>query len=127
MPSPPPPELNLNEPGTVEFTARRALQGRALNRFALSLRAADRRAEFLADELPAMRSFELSDAEIALVRAKDWTGLLQAGGHLQAISKIAGAYGMNLWDIGAANVGCTREELIAVCPRPVSALPDGAR
>ena len=126
MPSLPSPEPNLDEPGTFEFTARRALQGRAINRFALSLRAPDARAAFVADDLAAMEPFGLTDAEIALVRARDWTGLLQAGGHLQAISKIAGAYGLNLWDIGAANAGCTRDELIAACPRTVTGLPEGA-
>lgn len=126
LPSLPPPEPELDEPGTFEFTARRALQGRAVNRFALSLRSPEARAAFLADDRAAMQHFGLSDAEISLVRARDWTGLLQAGGHLQAISKIAGAYGLNLWDIGAANVGCTRDELIAACPRTVTGLPDGA-
>jgi protocatechuate 4,5-dioxygenase, alpha chain len=127
MPSLPAPEPNLDEPGTFEFTAQRALQGKAINRFALSLRLPDARAAFLADDLAAMRPFGLSDTEVALIRARDWTGLLELGGHLQAISKIAGAYGLNLWDIGAANVGCSRDELIAACPRTVSGLPDGAR
>jgi hypothetical protein len=46
------PSLDLDEPGTIEFTAERALAGRALNRFALSLRSPALRAEFLADEAP---------------------------------------------------------------------------
>jgi protocatechuate 4,5-dioxygenase alpha chain len=120
------PPLNLDEPGTFEFTAQRALQGRALNRFALSLRTSPARAAFVADEPGAMRAYHLSEDEVALVRARDWTGLLQAGGHLQAISKIAGALGLNLWDIGAHNVGCTRDELIASCPRTVTGLPAGS-
>jgi hypothetical protein len=41
------PSLDLDEPGTIEFTAERALAGRALNRFALSLRSPASRAEFL--------------------------------------------------------------------------------
>jgi protocatechuate 4,5-dioxygenase alpha chain len=127
MPPLPPPEPSLDEPGTFEFTAERALQGRALNRFALSLRAAEARAAFQADELGAMAPYGLTDEEISLIQARDWTGLLRAGGHLQAISKIAGAYGQNLWDIGAANVGCTREELIAACPREIDLLPTGLR
>lgn len=126
MPSLPPPEPNLDEPGTFEFTARRALQGRAINRFALSLRSPEARAAFVADDAAAMAPFGLTGTEIALIRARDWTGLLRAGGHLQAISKIAGAYGLNLWDIGAHNVGCTRDELIAACPRTATGLPDGA-
>jgi protocatechuate 4,5-dioxygenase alpha chain len=121
-----PPELDLREPGTIEFTAERAYQGRALNRFALSLRSADNRASFLADEEGYMLGHGLGPAERSLVATRDWTGLLLAGGHLQAILKLAATTGGNLWDIGAHNVRCLREELVAACPRMVDGLPAGA-
>ncbi|HTR95235.1 MAG TPA: hypothetical protein VMI73_26180 [Trebonia sp.] len=38
------PGFDLDEPGTIEFTAERALRGQALNRFALSLRSPGNRA-----------------------------------------------------------------------------------
>ncbi len=120
----PPPALDLSEPGTIEFTAERALQGRALNRFALSLRSPVRRAEFLADEFDCMLKAGLSAAEMALVQEHDWTGLLRAGGHLQAVLKLAAAVGQDLWSIGAHNVGCSRDALIAACPRRVGGLPE---
>lgn len=120
------PDLNQHEPGTIEFTAERAYEGRALNRFALSLRAADNRAAFLGNEEAYMAGYGLTPAERALVAARDWTGLLRAGGHLQAILKLAATVGGNLWDIGAHNVGCSREELVAACPRFVDGLPVGA-
>jgi protocatechuate 4,5-dioxygenase alpha chain len=122
----PQPEQTLNEPGTIEFTAERALQGRAINRFALTLRSPQARTAFIEDPVAAMTPFGLTEAQMTLIRNRDWTGLLLVGGHLQAISKIAGAYGLNLWDIGAHNVGCTRDELIAACPRTVTGLPVGA-
>jgi protocatechuate 4,5-dioxygenase alpha chain len=120
----PPPALDLSEPGTIEFTAERALRGRSLNRFALSLRAPEKRAEFLADELDCMLKSGLSAAEMALVQEHDWTGLLRAGGHLQAILKLAATVGQDLWSIGAHNAGCSREALIAACPRRVGGLPE---
>lgn len=120
------PEFDLGEPGTIEFTARRALQGRVLNRFALSLRSAGNRAEFLADEDAVMVAHGLGAEERRLVAARDWTGLLMAGGHLQAILKLAATVGQNLWDIGAHNVGVPRQELLDACPRYVAGLPDGA-
>lgn len=118
-----PPALDLSEPGTIEFTAERALAGRNLNRFALSLRSPAKRAEFLADELEFMLRAGLSAVEIALVQERDWTGLLLAGGHLQAIVKLAATVGQDLWAIGAHNAGCNREAMIAACPRRVNGLP----
>jgi protocatechuate 4,5-dioxygenase alpha chain len=119
------PALDLSEPGTIEFTAERALAGRALNRFALGLRSPAKRAEFLADEIDCMLRAGLSAAEMTLVQEHDWTGLLRAGGHLQAVLKLAAAVGQDLWSIGAHNVGCSRDALIAACPRRVGGLPEG--
>src|ERR1700754_3953239 len=107
-----PPPFSLDEPGTIEFTARRALHGQALNRFALSLRRPDNRAAFLADEDGYLRAAGLADAEIDLVRRRDWTGLMRAGGHLQSVLKLAATVGQDLWDVGAHNAGCTRDELL---------------
>lgn len=123
----PAPAFDLGEPGTFEFTARRAFDGRRLNRFALGLRDPEARAAFLADEAAAMRAASLTDHECDLVRERDWTGLLRAGGHLQAILKLAATVGDDLWDIGAHTVGCSRDELRAACPRWVDGLPDGQR
>jgi protocatechuate 4,5-dioxygenase alpha chain len=117
------PSLDLDEPGTIEFTAQRALAGRALNRFALSLRSPACRAEFLADEAAYLRRFGLGDEEARLVGERDWTGLLRAGGHLQAVLKLAATVGQDLWSIGAHNAGCDRDTLIAATPRRVSGVP----
>ena len=118
------PGFDLDEPGTIEFTAERALRGQALNRFALSLRSPANRAQFLAGELAYLERYGLTAEQTGLVLARDWTGLLKAGGHLQALLKLAAADGEDLWTIGAHNAGCTREELIAAVPRRVSGLPD---
>lgn len=117
------PAFDLDEPGTIEFTAERALAGQALNRFALSLRVPGNRASFLAGEAAYMGGFGLTDGEVKLVSERDWTGLLRAGGHLQAMLKLAATVGQDLWSIGAHNAGCGRDELIAATPRKVSGLP----
>ncbi len=60
------------------------------------------------------------------MQARDWTGLLEAGGHLQAVLKLAATLGLNIYHVGAHNVGTDAEALYAACPRRVSALPGGA-
>jgi len=118
-----PPPLELGEPGTFVFSVADAHRGRALNRFAASLRDPSRRAAFCADERRTMRDAGLDDDTVELVCARDWTGLMRAGGHLQVLLLIAHAVGLTLWDLGAHNVGCDPSELIAACPRRVHGLP----
>jgi protocatechuate 4,5-dioxygenase alpha chain len=118
-----PPSLDLAEPGTIAFTAERALAGRALNRCALSLRSPSAREDFLHDERAYLTSFDVSPDDARLVAERDWTGLLRAGGHLQAVLKLAATVGADLWAIGAHNVGCSRDQLIAACPRAVHGIP----
>ncbi|MCW1932294.1 protocatechuate 3,4-dioxygenase [Pararhodobacter zhoushanensis] len=117
--------LTLDEPGTYVFTAEAALRGHKLTAFGLSLRRPDNRKIFLADEEAYMQKAGLTDAQIALVRARDWTGLIRAGGHLQSMLKVAATVGQDLWHIGAHNAGISREELIALCPRRLDITPEG--
>jgi protocatechuate 4,5-dioxygenase alpha chain len=117
--------FNLDPPGTFVYTGEMATKGYALTRFGLSLRNPDNRARFLADEDAYMRAAGLTETEIALVRARDWTGLIEAGGHLQAMLKVAATVGQNLWHIGAHNAGLEVEEMTRICPRNVAALPGG--
>jgi|HubBroStandDraft_2_1064218.scaffolds.fasta_scaffold62272_2 protocatechuate 4,5-dioxygenase alpha chain len=121
------PGFDLDWPGTLVYTSELALRGHTLNRFALSLRSPACRKIFLAEEKSYMQSCGLSSQEQAMVADRDWTGLLQAGGHLQAILKIAATVGQHLWHIGAHNAGTDADTLRAACPRRVSRLPPGTR
>lgn len=117
--------LNLDEPGTYVYTGEMALKGYRLTQFGLSLRRPENRDKFLSDETAYMTAFGLKEEEIRMVGERDWTALLAAGAHLQAILKIAATVGKNLWHIGAHNAGLTAEELMNICPRRISALPGG--
>jgi protocatechuate 4,5-dioxygenase, alpha chain len=121
------PTFDLDWPGTLVYSSELALRGHTLNRFALSLRSSACRHAFLADETRYMQSCGLSSQEQAMVIDRDWTGLLRAGGHLQAILKVAATVGQHLWDVGAHNAGTDVESMRTACPRRVSGLPPGAR
>jgi hypothetical protein len=121
------PVLDLSQPGTYLFTMQQALGGKRLNRFASTLRTPDARAAYAAAEEPALRAAGLGEDEIAMVLERDWAGLIRAGAHVQVLTFIAAAIGQNLWDVAADQVGCSRDELILACPRPVSGLPNGMR
>jgi len=119
------PRFDLDPPGTLPFTAHHALAGHALNAFALGLRDPAKRRDFLADERGVLASAGLAADVQAQVLARDWTGLLAAGGHLHAVLKIAATVGHSLWHVGAHNAGVDVETLMAACPRRVDALPQG--
>ncbi len=122
-----PPVQDLSEPGTYLFGLHDAHAGRRLNRFAATLKTADRRATYAADERSAMEAAGLDDREIGMVLARDWDGLIRAGAHVQLLTFIAAAVGQGLLDVGAAQVGCATRELAAALPRPVGGVPMGMR
>jgi protocatechuate 4,5-dioxygenase alpha subunit len=116
----PPIMFDLASPGTFVYSGMDSSRGERLNAFALSLRDPGCRRKFLSDETGYMGGFDLSPAEVAQVLARDWTGLLQSGGHLQAILKLAATVGQSLWDVGAHNAGIETATLVSICPRRVS-------
>lgn len=115
--------LNLEEPDTYVYDGPMATKGYLLTHFGLSLRKPSNREVFLRDEVLYMRNFGLDEETIKMAIARDWTGLIESGGHLQSMLKIAATVGQNLWHIGAHNAGMTAEELMEICPRNISALP----
>lgn len=118
-----PPAFDLSPPGTYVYTGHVSSRGYRLNGFCLSLKKPANREAFLADETGYVEQFGLSDAEKTLIATRDWTGLLQAGGHLQTILKLAATVGLNLYHIGAHNVGVDSDTMYAACPRIVVGLP----
>lgn len=122
-----PPLLDLTEPGTFAFGVLDAVRGSRLNAFGQALRDPANRSSFNVDDADAFVQSGLNENEIALVQARDWTGLIRAGGHLQLVLVIAAAVGQSLWDIGAHNANCEPELLMASCPRSVVGLPSKMR
>ena len=122
----PPPGFDLDPPGTFVYGGPDSTRGVRINRFALSLKSPLNRQSFLADEAAYVAGFGLTPEETALVRARDWTGLIRAGGHLQAVLKLAATLGRDLYDVGAHNVGTDRASMYAACPRRVAGLPGEA-
>jgi protocatechuate 4,5-dioxygenase, alpha chain len=121
----PKPDHSLEPPASFVYTGPMSTRGRNINRFSLSLKIPENRKSFLADPGAYMTRFDLSEAEKSLVQARDWSALLAAGGHLQAILKVAAALGQNLWHIGAHNAALPVDDMIAACPRRVGGLPEG--
>ena len=55
----------------------------------------------------------LNDAETDLLRRRDWKGMIEAGGSIYLLIKIAGAIGVSLQEVGAHTAGLTLEQFMA--------------
>ena len=102
--------------GTVVFTGTRSHQGYRINKLAMSLTDPANRDAFRADERGYMAKFGLTEAEMDLVARRDWTGLVDAGGSIYVLLKIAATVGQNLLQIGAQMRGETLDAFMAGRP-----------
>ena len=97
----------MHIPGTVLFTGEQSRRGYRLNRMAMSLTEAANRSSFVADETGYMRTMELDDGEIDMVQRRDWRGMLEHGGSIYLLIKIAGTLGCSLQEVGRHTSGRT--------------------
>lgn len=97
-------------PGTVVFDGDAARAGYALNAMCYSFNSAENRAAFAADEEGYMDRFGLTAAQRDAIRARDVPAMIEAGGNLYYLSKLAGIFGLNVQDLGALQTGMTVDE-----------------
>jgi protocatechuate 4,5-dioxygenase alpha chain len=95
----------MDIPGTILFTGEQSRRGYSLNRMAMSLTDSVNRASFVADEAGYMRGMGLPDDEIDMVSRRDWRGMLEHGGSIYLLIKIAGALGVSLQEVGRHTAG----------------------
>jgi protocatechuate 4,5-dioxygenase alpha chain len=95
----------MHIPGTIVFTGEQSRRGYRLNRMAMSLTDAANRTRFVADPAGYMRGMDLSDDEIDLVARRDWRSMLERGGSIYLLIKIAGALGCSLQEVGRHTSG----------------------
>jgi len=105
----PPKKRNSSIPGTIIFDGKMALKGYALNKMCLSFNSAANRQEFLRDEDAYCQKFNLSDEQRRAVKNRNVLELLEAGGNIYYLAKLAGIFGLDVQDIGAQQTGMTVE------------------
>jgi len=96
-------------PGTTIFDAEQAQKGFALNRMCFSFNSAENRAAFLKDEDAYCRKFGLNDEQRAVVKSRNVLKMIEAGGNVYYLAKLAGIFGLNVQDIGAQQTGMSVE------------------
>jgi protocatechuate 4,5-dioxygenase, alpha chain len=96
-------------PGTTIFDAAQAQKGLALNRMCYSFNSAENRAAFLKDEDGYCRKFGLNERQRAAVKSRNVLAMIEAGGNVYYLAKLAGIFGLNVQDIGAQQTGMSVE------------------
>jgi len=100
-------------PGTTMFDGRQAQKGYALNRMCFSFNSAENRAAFLKDEDAYCRQYGLTPEQREAVKSRQVLRMIEAGGNVYYLAKLAGIFGLNVQDIGAQQTGTTVDEFKA--------------
>jgi len=95
--------------GTTVFDGEQAQKGLALNRMCYSFNSSENRAAFLKDEDSYCRKFGLNEQQQAAVKSRNVLAMIEAGGNVYYLAKLAGIFGLNVQDIGAQQTGMSVE------------------
>ena len=113
-------------PGTWVFDAQRARAGYPLNQFLYTLMKAENREAFLADERAYLAGFKLTDAQRQAVLGRDWNRLLELGGVVYALAKLAFTDGKSYQFMASRMTGLSEQEYVRMMQQGGRS-PDGWR
>jgi protocatechuate 4,5-dioxygenase, alpha chain len=100
-------------PGTPVFDGEAAQKGYALNKMCFSFNSAGNRAEFLRDEDAYCAKYDLTPEQHMAVKHRNVLEMIEAGGNVYYLAKLAGIFGLNVQDIGAQQTGMTVQDFKA--------------
>ncbi|HVS77337.1 MAG TPA: protocatechuate 4,5-dioxygenase subunit alpha [Steroidobacteraceae bacterium] len=99
-------------PGTWVFDAQRARVGYHLNQFLYTLMKEPNRKAFLADERAYLSRFKLTEAQREAVLQRDWNRLLELGGVVYALAKLAFTDGKSYQFMASKMTGMTEKAYV---------------
>ncbi len=100
-------------PGTTIFNGVEAQKGYALNTMCYSFNEAANRRAFLADEEGYCSQFGLTEQQRRAVEKRDVLAMIEAGGNIYYLAKLAGIFHLNVQDLGAQQTGLSLSEFKA--------------
>ena len=99
--------------GSEVFDLAASWRGYRINKMCNALSQAPNRSAFQQDEEAFMARFALSEQEKQLVRSRDFSGLLAAGGNIYFLLKLGVVTGNGLYKMGAKMRGESYEQFLA--------------
>lgn len=82
-------------PGTTIFTIEKTRQGYHLNEFCMSLRTAENRVRFLADQRPYLDEWDMSEEQKQAVLDRNFQKMLDTGGNVYFLAKLFASDGLS--------------------------------
>jgi protocatechuate 4,5-dioxygenase alpha chain len=106
------PRETIDVPGTYVFDGVQSRRGYRLNKLCDSFRQAGNRAAFSADEPAYCDKFGLSPEQKRAVLERDWTALLDLGGNIFYVFKLAMLDRKSMQYLGGSFSGMTEEQFV---------------
>ncbi|MCA0204837.1 protocatechuate 4,5-dioxygenase subunit alpha [Pararhodobacter sp.] len=103
-------DYHIDIPGTVLFDGKQAMKGYALNKMCYDFNKAENREGFKADEEGWMAKYGLTEPQKEAVRKRDILAMIDAGGNIYYLAKLAGIFKLSVQDVGGLQTGRTTEE-----------------
>ena len=103
------PEL----PGTPIFDGDTSRRGLRMNKLFMSLRDAGNRERFLADEAAYCREFGVSPEQEKAVLERDWQAMIDLGGSIFYVYKLAMMDGRSMQYLGGVFTGMGEDDFLA--------------
>jgi len=97
-------------PGTKVFTAKASRLAYHLHKFCMSLMKAENREEFKADERAYLDKYNMSEEQKQAVMDRDMMKLIELGGNMYFLVKIASTDGMSALKAVSATSGMSADE-----------------
>lgn len=103
----------LNLPGTPIFDGDTSRRGLRMNKLFMSLREAANRERFSADETAYCREFGLSAEQEKAVLDRDWQAMIDLGGSIFYVYKLAMMDGRSMQYLGGVFTGMGEDDFLA--------------
>ncbi|WP_300519321.1 protocatechuate 4,5-dioxygenase subunit alpha [Aliiroseovarius sp.] len=103
-------DYHIDIPGTTIFDGRQAMKGYALNKMCYSFNKAVNRDAFKEDPEAYMEKFGLNDAQKDAIRSTNILAMIEEGGNIYYLAKLAGIFKLSVQDVGGMQTGMTTEE-----------------
>ncbi len=103
-------DYHIEIPGTTIFDGKMAMKGYALNKMCYAFNKAVNRDAFKADEEGFMKEYGLNEQQKQAIRDRNILAMIEAGGNIYYLAKLAGIFKLGVQDVGGLQTGRTTEE-----------------
>ncbi|TQN43797.1 protocatechuate 4,5-dioxygenase alpha subunit [Blastococcus colisei] len=107
------PAGRFDLPGTPVFDGQTSRRGLRMNKMFMSLRTAQNRERFLADQSGYCEEFGLTPEQQRAVLDRDWQAMIDLGGSIFYVYKLAMMDGLSMQYLGGVFTGMTEQEFQA--------------